>query len=94
MNERRTLLEGLAAPAKPATALLTPEERRFAFGDQAGSAKPEARILLSTRVRADYAKALKRASLQRQLEGVQPNTLQEILEEAIEPWLRTHGFLP
>lgn len=94
MNDRRTLLEGLATPAKSATPMLTPEERRFAFGDQPDPAKPEARILLSTRIRADFAKALKRASLQRQLEGVQPNTLQEILEEAVEPWLRTHGFLP
>ena len=35
----------------------------------------------------DFAKALKRASLERQLKGLEPNTLQDILEEAIEPWL-------
>jgi hypothetical protein len=51
------------------------------------------RVPLTTRVRADYAMALKRASLERQLSGVTPNTLQDILEEALEPWLRTHGHL-
>ena len=52
------------------------------------------RVPLTVRFRADYAAALKRASLERQLEGVQPNTLQDILEEAPEPWLRSHGCLP
>ena len=32
-------------------------------------------------------------ALQRQLEGVKPNTLQDILEEAVQPWLKKHGFL-
>jgi hypothetical protein len=93
MNDRRTLLEGLKPATTVPTTGLTPEERRFAFGEQPEPAKSDARILLSTRIRADYAKALKRASLQRQLEGIRPNTLQDILEEAVEPWLRTHGFL-
>jgi hypothetical protein len=53
-----------------------------------------ARIPLTVRFRADYAAALKRASLERQLQGVRPNTLQDILEEALEPWLRDHGCLP
>jgi hypothetical protein len=52
------------------------------------------RVPLTVRFRADYATALKRASLERQLQGVQPNTLQDILEEALEPWLRNHGCLP
>ncbi|MFA8020493.1 hypothetical protein ACEN2Q_22360 [Bremerella cremea] len=39
------------------------------------------------------AESLKRASLQRQLEKVEPNTLTEILEEAVEPWLKKHGYL-
>jgi len=37
--------------------------------------------------------ALKRASLERQLQGTEPSTLRDILEEAIEPWLRTNGYL-
>jgi hypothetical protein len=44
-------------------------------------------------MREDFAKALKRASLERQLKGLEPNTLQDILEEAIEPWLRTNGYI-
>jgi hypothetical protein len=51
------------------------------------------RVPLTTRVRSDFATALKRASLQRQLDGVAPNTLQDILEEALEPWLRANGYL-
>ncbi len=51
------------------------------------------RVPLTTRIRSDFALALKRASLQRQLSGVSPNTLQDILEEALEPWLRSNGYL-
>jgi hypothetical protein len=55
--------------------------------------KAVSRVPLTTRVRADFATALKRASLQRQLDDVFPNSLQDILEEALEPWLRSHGYL-
>jgi len=48
---------------------------------------------LTTRIRTDYSKALKRASLERQLEAITPNTIQDILEEALEPWLRSNGYL-
>lgn len=51
------------------------------------------RVPLTTRVRSDFALALKRASLQRQLDGVLPNTLQDILEEALETWLRSNSCL-
>lgn len=52
-----------------------------------------ARVPLTTRIRGDYAAALKRASLERQLSGIKPNTLQDILEEALQPWLRANGYL-
>lgn len=55
--------------------------------------KPVSRIPLTTRVRSDFATALKRASLERELNGVFPHTLQDLLEEALEPWLRTNGYL-
>ena len=55
--------------------------------------KPLGRVPLTTRVRADFATALKRASLERQLSGHAPNTLQAILEQALEPWLRSNGYL-
>ena len=57
------------------------------------SANAVSRSPLTTRVRTDFAEALKRASLQRQLDGIEPNTLQDILEEALEPWLRKNGYL-
>jgi hypothetical protein len=33
------------------------------------------------------------ASLERQLSGQVANTLQDILEEMMEPWLRTHSYI-
>lgn len=54
---------------------------------------PVSRMPFTTRVRADVAQALKRASLERQLQGVEPNTVQDILEAALEPWLKANGYL-
>jgi hypothetical protein len=55
--------------------------------------RPAGRSPLTTRIKTELATALKRASLERQLAGEVPNTVQDILEEALEPWLREHGFL-
>lgn len=95
MAERRALVEGL----KPGPVAVEPgAERRFVFGEKepapAAITTPISRSPISTRIRSDYATALKRASLERQLAGVTPSTLQDILEEAIEPWLRGNGYLP
>ncbi len=51
------------------------------------------RMPLTTRIRSDMGTALKRASLERQLSGEKPNTVQDILEQALEPWLKDRGFL-
>jgi hypothetical protein len=51
------------------------------------------RVPLTTRIRVEFATALKRASLERQLQGVEPNSLQDIVEAALEPWLRSNGYL-
>jgi hypothetical protein len=51
------------------------------------------RTPLTTRLRADIGAALKRASLERQLAGQTPHTVQDILEEALEPWLKDRGYL-
>ena len=51
------------------------------------------RVPLTTRCRPELASALKRASLQRQLSGVEPNRMQDILEAALEDWLSRHGFV-
>jgi hypothetical protein len=77
-----------AAKPQPTAPASEPEAEKGRTENTAG------RVPLTVRFRADYAAALKRASLQRQLQGVRPNTLQDILEEALEPWLRSHGCLP
>jgi cell pole-organizing protein PopZ len=77
-----------ADPAKPAD--LPAAEAR---GGEGAAGKPPGRAPLTTRIRTDFAAALKRASLERQLNGVSPHTLQDILEEALQPWLRANGYL-
>jgi hypothetical protein len=64
------------------------------------TSKPESAIVrtegkspVTTRIRSDLAEALKRASLERQLAKVRPSSIQDILEVALEPWLRDHGYL-
>lgn len=95
MVERRSLLEGITS--SPAT--IDPSvEKSFVYGAKEAPAEPVhapvlARSPLSTRIRADFAAALKKASLERQLKNVTPNSLQSILEEAIEPWLKSNGYL-
>ena len=95
MADRRSLVEGIKTtpPAESAA------EKAFVYNKKSEIAQPSSpaslnRAPITTRMREDYAKALKRASLERQLEGIEPNTLQDILEEAVEPWLRANGYLP
>ncbi len=51
------------------------------------------RVPVGARVRTELAAALKRASLERQLQGIQPNSVQEILEDSLQLWLMKHGHL-
>lgn len=104
-QQRRALVEGLKTVTPPVD---PQKEEAFVFGGKKDAppekpepvssitqttATPPARVPISTRMRADLATALKRASLERQLQGVEPNALQDILEQAIEPWLRSNGYL-
>ncbi|MFZ1932677.1 MAG: hypothetical protein WCB27_25410 [Thermoguttaceae bacterium] len=98
MVERRPLTEGL----KPHLPPVDPQkEKAFVYGEKAPkeATPPQSvaanlnRVPLSTRIRGDFAAALKRCSLERQLHGIEPNTLQDILEQAIEPWLKSNGYL-
>jgi hypothetical protein len=109
MAQRRSLTQGVkeveqADPAeveafvfgKPKPAEPAPAKELPAAAPAAGkgmAASQVGRVPFTTRVRSDYASALKRASLERQLSGVTPNTLQDILEQALEPWLRSNGYL-
>ncbi len=101
MTDRRSLIDGL----KQTPSIDPKVEKDFVFKskpNQTGEGTPPtspttvapiARSPISTRIRADFATALKRASLERQLSNTEPNTLQDILEEAIEPWLKSNGYL-
>lgn len=50
-------------------------------------------IPVNVRVRPEIAAALQTASLERQLQGIEPSSKREIVEEALEPWLRANGYL-
>jgi hypothetical protein len=76
-------------PAKPEPSVVQPTEQK----GPGQATSPAGRVGLTTRIRGDFAEALKRASLERQLRKEKPNTQQDILEEALEPWLRKHGYL-
>jgi hypothetical protein len=106
MAQRRTLAQGLKPdPASekefvrtgtvPRTESAPPvDDSPPAPEAKARTANAVGRAPLTIRFRADFAEALKRASLERQLHKVVPNSLQDILDEAVEPWLRQNGYLP
>ena len=108
MAERRALVEGLrtASPAERAREAefvfgeaerphqSSRSEVRPSRETNAQTPMVVGRVPLTTRIRADLATALKRASLERQLASVEPNSVQEILESALEPWLHEKGYLP
>ncbi len=55
--------------------------------------QPVGLIPVTVRLRPEIAGALKRASLERQLEGEEIFSQQDLVESALEPWLRDEGFL-
>lgn len=95
MAERRSLTEGLKPPERAAEAAFVYDTKPKPADDPPAPARRTVvgRSPLTTRIRTDLATALKRASLERQLNGVEPSAVQEILEEALEPWLKTNGYL-
>jgi hypothetical protein len=51
------------------------------------------RVAIGARVRTEIAGALKYASLDRQMKGIEPYAIYEIQEEALEFWLFKNGYL-
>ena len=51
------------------------------------------RVPITIRTRPEIGSALKRASLKRQLDAVEPSTMQDIVDEALEIWLNANGYL-
>lgn len=96
MSHRRPLIAGIAQSLPGVDA---ESAAQFITGDPPAPASPRPtgdrtpRAPLTTRLRADYAQALKRASLERELAGVEPYTVQDMLEEALGPWLSANGYL-
>jgi hypothetical protein len=102
MTKRRTLVAGIKA--MPRESQLA--EKQFVHGAKAPPLAPAMleptavrattkvnRVPFTTRFRANLADAVKKASLERQLQKIEPNQVQEILESALEPWLRANGYL-
>jgi hypothetical protein len=83
---------GAKPKPEPTEQFKTPPTTSEAQPEQPAS-QPLGRSRLSTQLRSDLGAALKRASLERQLAGQTPNTVQDILDEALEPWLKSHGYL-
>lgn len=99
MSNRRPLIAGIAQslpgvdPAAAAT-FITGDAPEQPVTPPRAAADRTPRAPITSRIRADYVAALKRASLERQLAGQSPHTLQEFLEEALGAWLETHGYRP
>lgn len=86
-DDRAGEATGSAAPAKR-TAKPAPQKR-------AEPPRLLATLLVPVMVRLkpEIASALKRASLERQLNGVETYTQQDIVEEALLPWLQAEGLI-
>jgi hypothetical protein len=87
---RSTELQETKLPQAPAP-LIEPSRRRHRA--RPSGVTPVGLIPVTVRLRPELAGALKRASLERQLAGEQSFTQQELVEQALEPWLRDHGYL-
>ncbi|MFM9963580.1 MAG: hypothetical protein ACKV2Q_20425 [Planctomycetaceae bacterium] len=83
--------ERLAEP-RATKSVVTPEPPTRRRRTKAGIA-PVGLIPVTVRLRPELAGALKRASLERQLAGEDYFTQQDLVEQVLEPWLRTQGFL-
>ena len=55
--------------------------------------KPVGLIPITVRLRPEIAGGLKQVSLERELEGEEIFTQQDIVEEALESWLNSNGYL-
>ncbi len=97
MADRRRLAEGLDTDEllnrTAAEAFVFNKPQPAAPNPVAVTVAAAGRLPLTTRLRADLGLALKRASLEREMAGTLPYQVQEILDAALEPWLREHGYL-
>jgi hypothetical protein len=90
----------LAAVAEPSSEEKLPDEEietkrplRPLRRGKSSPLMPIGLIPVTVRLRPEVASALKRASLERELAGIETHTQQQIVEEALLPWLRSEGVL-
>lgn len=89
---RRSLEDGVNL----SDSVRTEEARRFVRGDESGKAIDAKGVLpqmvgrksLTIKLAPQVASDLKRLSLERQLNGVDPHTMQDMAEAAITAWLK------
>ena len=79
-------------PRQEVTTTVSPRAKTVRRSKQSAAITPGL-IPVNVRIRPDVARALKTASLDRQMRGVDPHSKREIVEEALEPWLRSEGYL-
>jgi hypothetical protein len=95
-DQRRSLTEGITPPLTTAETEFLQAAKSSNDGTKAmqNAAAIASGVSLSTRIHPDIRAALQQASLKRKLKGIVPNSLRDILEEAVTPWLKANGYLP
>lgn len=73
----------------------TPQPPTIQFGPPttSTSATDPYLVAVTTRLKSRTADALRRAYLEQKLQRREPATQQEIIEEAVQHWLRQHAYL-
>lgn len=104
MTTRRTLIDGLSETPdlEELENRFVFGEKATEVKEDSATVKPSmpsevlpqfrSRVPLTTRCSPELASALKRVSLERQLSGIEPYRMQEILEQALEDWLVAQGY--
>lgn len=82
-----------AAAAEVASGMLADESIPARRRRPRKTLMPVGLIPVTVRLRPEIAAALKRASLERQLQGEEVFTQQDLVELALEPWLKRDGYL-
>ena len=80
-----------AAKLRPPVAITSAATHTPTLSTTQNNTATTSRVALNTRIREDLARALKRMAFDREMNGHERHTLQDIVEEAIEAWLRSQG---
>ncbi|QDS91412.1 hypothetical protein FF011L_01420 [Roseimaritima multifibrata] len=91
--EKQFVFGGKPSKSTDASTVAAEQSTETPVAEKEKSVLPQykGRVPLTTRCRPELASALKRASLERQLDGVEPNSIQDIIEVAIENWLHAES---